>query len=315
MEHKINEQDVRDAAIGYTILPEGMKGSIDPTAVTYIINLHGILVAQMEKLLAPISDPSDFKTLVIEEGERTDADKAFTEKLDMLLEKLDETSEASSPSESVSSLLQERVFEVTQANPDGYATMSKNEVLTLFYDAVLHVILNVITESTYRHARAEGLQEVMTITSFDVSRGLAEHIGFANLFKDALPPPPLCGITSPEDNDTITLAMVEKDLRGAFPKVRFEKGAVESCHQSVVHLINLFEYKEDAFKAWLDSLPIKDESPDLKVQCYRKVMGLIIGGIQAQPAFESLSYNLVVYAILQNPYYDLSAYLRADEVE
>ena len=105
---------------------------------------------------------------------------------------------------------------------------------------------------------------------------------------------------------------IEKDVTTTLAGRKYNRRFLEVLTQIVDHFIIKFYDMDPAVVAtWLDELPVRDESPDLWTRFYREVLGLILGGVlyYAQDPKQPLTYEHLVYAVLQNPYYDLKPYL------
>ncbi|CAH6418569.1 Hypothetical protein POVN_LOCUS287 [uncultured virus] len=323
MEHKIDEDDVvREVArlkADSGIIPENSQISIDSCATAYVINVYNILAARMDKLLVHIRNKGDLGAILDENSEDFEERNEFSSELYEALKELDRGIDPSSSASAVTGLIIDRIDNVIQANPTDYLEVTKGGLLDMVYTALLHILLITVVEAVFTYnRRRDYIPDAVTVTCFYVSYGLTDHVGFANVLRDLLPPAPLCGVSVMDEDigGWITEGQVREDLQRAFPKLPMEEGVDVVCRLVVVYILGIFQGRGDELlEAWLDSLPIKDESSDLEMQCYRKVMGLIVAGIRVQPATELLSYNLVVYAVLQNPYYDLTSYLHAQEVE
>ncbi|CAH6418574.1 Hypothetical protein POVN_LOCUS292 [uncultured virus] len=152
----------------------------------------------------------------------------------------------------------------------------------------------------------------VTLTSYHVNNALYTDAAFNAFFGEQLPPAALSGVESaPYGGKQNWTADVVRDLALYFPGRTFDPHVAPICNLIITHMQGLFATSPSTFKLWLAFLPVPDDTPDLNTQAYRKVLGLIVGGLMAQGASTAeVSYLDLLYAVLSNPYYDLTPYLR-----
>lgn len=188
----------------------------------------------------------------------------------------------------------------------------------LAYEGAFEYLLAEILELAGNATRDNGK---VTITRRYIDLALVNDTDLAEVFEDVIP---LKAVITPikvkaglkqakARGHLVKRTQITRDLKAVFPGRCFVAARVVPIfYNIVIHLQTLFGTVNDQkYEAWLDSLPVKDVAKNLNERCYREVMGLLVGGILAQPE-APITYQVVVNAVANNPYYDLAAYLRTN---
>ncbi|CAH6418691.1 Hypothetical protein POVN_LOCUS410 [uncultured virus] len=160
------------------------------------------------------------------------------------------------------------------------------------------------------------------IGCYDINRGLYNS-DLAVIFADVLPPPQLCGwgwITTfnikNKHEYRIPTVFVDNSFKELLPHLQKGPHVQKICYHIVEHLIKLFAaVPDERFEAWLDTLPGTNADTNLNMRCKQKVIILLTEGIEVYKPTTTITYEHLVYAVVANPKYDLSPYLRSLALE
>ncbi|CAH6418769.1 Hypothetical protein POVN_LOCUS490 [uncultured virus] len=199
-------------------------------------------------------------------------------------------------------------------------------------------------QAAFRYILLDLLEDTVTtayerdeerVTCFLINLTLSE--GESKAFAGLIPPPPLCAHRKDSDYPGyeeqlrlgptsrrflwthVDTATITNYLDRAFPERLMDLDVVIVCRYVVEHIYLIFmSVPDERCNAWLDSIPTEKlpEVTSLSERIFNKVMQLIVIGLKQwlQPS-DTITYNHLVYAVMQNPVYDLTPYLRVMHVE
>lgn len=160
--------------------------------------------------------------------------------------------------------------------------------------------------------------------TWHVNLAIYKDAELRKLFLDVLPPAPLIDTLTPNIGlegykkrtgsvyKPLTKKRLNDDLAAALGNRDIQHEVYEMAHSTVYYLLVLFgQTSDEQFAAWLDSLPNKDATDNLNERGYRLILGLIVAGLLHFAPTGTVTYEHLVYAVTQNPYYDLVPYLNA----
>lgn len=162
------------------------------------------------------------------------------------------------------------------------------------------------------------------IECWDIDMAVFTNPSLRGMFKHLVPP--VCivvGTTLPAPTkskllqvgatnmNVFTKAMIANDIQSYIPGVQVSPRAVDALYNAVLHIVRHFLQSDAShFATWLKTLPIEFVDTNLVLVCYRKLLGIIVAEICKVYSGMDLTYNVVVYAITNNTFYDLGVYLQ-----